>query len=100
MVDVRPDEQLNNHLTAITKKTNHSKSVLAKQVLGSYIDDEERKQLESDLALARWKEYQKTGETVSNHTVMDWLATWGSEIEKPCPVKSLSYRVSSKILPL
>ena len=87
MLGVRLDEQLENRLTALAKKTNRSKSFLAKQALERYINDEERKQFENDLTLARWEEYQETGETVSNDAVIDWLATWGTEQEKPCPVK-------------
>ena len=60
---------------------------LSKEALTRYVEEEERKQRENDLTIARWEEYQETGETVSNDVMMDWLESWGEDHEKPCPVK-------------
>jgi predicted transcriptional regulator len=87
MLGVRLDEQLENRLEMLAKKTQHSKSFLAKEDLTIYIEEEERKQRENELTVARWAEYQETGEVVSNDAIMDWLDSWGTEQEKPCPVK-------------
>jgi predicted transcriptional regulator len=87
MLGVRLDEQLENRLSALADKTQRSKSFLAKEALIRYIEEEERKQRENELTMARWEEYQETGETVSNDAMMDWLEFWGTDQEKPCPVK-------------
>lgn len=87
MLGVRLDEQLEKRLNALAEKTQRSKSFLAKEALTRYIEDEERKQRENELTMARWNEYQETGETVSNESMMDWLESWGTEQEKSCPVK-------------
>ena len=87
MLGVRLDEKLENRLSALAKKTQRSKSFLAKEALTRYIEEEERKQHENDLTLARWEEYQETGEVVSNETMMNWLESWGTDEETPCPVK-------------
>ena len=87
MLGVRLDEQLESRLNALAAKTHRSKSFLAKEALIRYIEEEERKQRENELTMARWQEYQKTGEIVNNEAMMDWLDSWGSDEEKPCPVK-------------
>ena len=87
MLGVRLDEQLENRLNALAAKTHCSKSFLAKEALTRYIEEEERKQRENELTMARWEEYQETGETVNNKEMMDWLDSWGTDEEKPCPVK-------------
>jgi len=87
MLGVRLDEQLESRLNALAAKTQRSKSYLAKAALTRYIQEEERKQSENELAVARWEECQETGETVSNEAMMDWLGTWGTDKEQPCPVK-------------
>ena len=87
MLGVRLDKQLESRLNELAAKTQRSKSFLAKEALTRYVEEEEQKQRENELAMARWEEYQETGETVSNETMMDWLATWGTDQEKPCPVK-------------
>lgn len=87
MLGVRLDEQLESRLSALAAKTRRSKSFLAKEALTRYIEEEERKQRENELTMARWEEYQETGETVSNDAMMGWLESWGRDQEKPCPVK-------------
>jgi len=87
MLDVRLDEQLESRLNALAAKTHRSKSFLAKEALTRYIEEEERKQRENELTMARWEEYQESGEAVNNETMMDWLDSWGTDEEKPCPVK-------------
>lgn len=87
MLGVRLDENLENRLNALATKTRRSKSFLAKEALTRYIEEEERKQREIDLSMERWKEYQESGETVSNDAMLDWLNSWGSDEEKKCPVK-------------
>ncbi|MDC9719980.1 MAG: CopG family transcriptional regulator [Gammaproteobacteria bacterium] len=87
MLGVRLDEQLETRLNLLAEHTQRSKSYLAKQALLRYIDEEERKQRENELTLSRWREYQETGEVVSNDAMMDWLSTWGEPGETQCPMK-------------
>ena len=87
MPGVRLDEELELRLTALAEKTKRSKSFIAKQTLVNYINEEERKHRENDLAVKRWGEYQETGETISNEAMIDWLESWGTEQEKPWPMK-------------
>ncbi|PCK03768.1 MAG: CopG family transcriptional regulator [Alteromonadaceae bacterium] len=87
MLGVRLDEQLENRLNALAEKTKRSKSFIAKEALVRYLEEEERRQRENEVTLARWEEYQETGETVSNDAMTEWLESWGTEQEKPCPVK-------------
>jgi predicted transcriptional regulator len=37
--------------------------------------------------MARWEEYQETGEAVNNAAMIHWLKSWGTDQEKICPVK-------------
>ena len=87
MLGVRLDAQLEKRLAALAKKTKRSKSYLAKEALERYIEQEETREYERRETLARWEHYQETGETLSNEAVETWLDTWGSDQEKPCPVK-------------
>jgi predicted transcriptional regulator len=87
MLGVRLDKQLESRLSALAAKTQRSKSFLAKEALTRYIEEEERKQRENDLTIARWEEYQETGETISNDAMTEWLESWGNDQEKTCPVK-------------
>ena len=87
MLGVRLDEQLENRLNALAKKAQRTKSFLAKEALTRYIEEEERRQRENELTLARWEEYQETGEIINNDVMTEWLESWGTEQEKSCPVE-------------
>lgn len=87
MLGVRLDDELEARLNALAEKTHRSKSYLAKEALTRYIEQEETKEFEKQETLARWEKYQETGEVVSNDEMMAWLDSWGTDQEKPCPVK-------------
>lgn len=87
MLGVRLDEQLERRLNALAEKTRRSKSFIAKEALSRYLEEEERKQREDELTMARWQEFQETGEAVSHEEMTDWLDSWGTDQEKACPVK-------------
>lgn len=74
MLGVRLDEQLESRLNALAAKRYRSKSFLAKEALTRYIE-EERKQRENEMTMARWEKYQETCETVNNEDMMDWLVS-------------------------
>lgn len=87
MLGVRLDAQLEQRLNELAKKSNRSKSYLAKEALIRFIAMEEAKEREKVEALARWEAYQVTGEVVSNEAMTDWLDSWGADKEKSCPAK-------------
>ena len=87
MLGVRLDEELNKRLSALSKRTQRSKSFLTKVALEHYIAEEESKEFEKQKTLSRWENYQETGEVISNDDMIEWLDSWGSKQEKPCPMK-------------
>lgn len=87
MLGIRLDEQLERRLNALAEKTNRPKSYIAKEALKRYLEQEEINEYEKQLAFSRWEHYQETGEAISHDAVADWLDSWGSDQEKPCPVK-------------
>ena len=85
MLGVRLEEQLEKRLNALAEKTNRSKSYLTIEALKRYIELEETKESEKLVALARWEHFEETGESLSNEAVVNWLKSWGTDHEKPCP---------------
>lgn len=62
-------------------------NVVTRQQTGGLMLSEPDKYAENALAIARWQEYQESGETAINEAMLDWLDSWGTSEEKPCPVK-------------
>jgi predicted transcriptional regulator len=87
MLGVRLDADLEHRLANLAERTHRSKSHHAKEALKRYIEQEEAKEQADRETLERWEAYKENDETLSNEAMMDWLDSWGSKQEKPCPVK-------------
>ena len=87
MLNVDLDKRLEQSLDALAEKTNRSREHITNEALKSYIRQEEARDYEDQESLARWGQYQETGEVISNDDMIDWLNSWGKEQEQPCPVK-------------
>lgn len=87
MLGVRLEKKLEKRLAALAKRTNRSKSDLAKEALVAYLELQERLAVEKQETLDRWEEYLIHGKTIANSQVMDWMASWGETWEKVPPAQ-------------
>lgn len=85
MLGVRLDADTETRLNTLAKKMHRSKSYIAKEALLRFIEAEELREQETQLLEARWREYQESGEMVSQDTMDRWLDSWGDNKELPCP---------------
>ncbi|MBV1880820.1 MAG: ribbon-helix-helix protein, CopG family [Pseudomonadales bacterium] len=86
MLGVRLDDELEQRLTALSEKTNRTKSYHAKEAIKVYLEEKEKIAARNAETLARWEAYKTTGETVENESVMKWLDSWGTDSEESCPL--------------
>ena len=85
MLGVRLEKKLEKRLEALSKRTNRSKSDLAKEALVRYLEEQERLAIQKQETLERWENYLIHQQTIPNSQVMDWLVSWGEEWEKTPP---------------
>ncbi|MFT5658916.1 MAG: putative transcriptional regulator [Gammaproteobacteria bacterium] len=85
MLGVRLEPELEQRLSELAKKTNRSKSYLAKEALRRYIDLLETQDKRRQETLERWEAYEQTEETIQHDTMVEWLESWGEDEEKSCP---------------
>ena len=84
MTSVRMPDELLSQLEQAAEKLRRSKGWIINDAVKEYLKREERKvqMLEQTReALADIK----AGRLVDGGEVLDWLDTWGSEVEKPLP---------------
>lgn len=87
MLGVRIDADLENRLAALAEKTQRSKSYLVKQAISDYLQRQEVIAERNAETLTNWAEYNATGVAVDGDVVNEWIASWGAEDEKPCPIR-------------
>ncbi len=82
---VKLEEATRTRLKTLGKRRDRSPHWLMKKAITEFLEREEereRRNRETDEAL---EEYRKTGQYVRHESVVEWLETWGTDKEGPCP---------------
>ena len=85
MLGVRLEADLETRLENLAQRTHRSKSYHAKEALKLYIEREEIKEKRDQQSIERWEQFQEDDDSIANDSVTNWLDSWGTEQEKPCP---------------
>jgi RHH-type transcriptional regulator, rel operon repressor / antitoxin RelB len=81
---VRVDSTVKKRLEKLAKSTGRSRSFLAAEAIGEYVDVNEWQIAGIKQAIASLDR----GEGVAHEQVKDWVASWGTGDEKPAPKRS------------
>ena len=84
-VGVKLDEETLKRLKALGERLDRTPHWLMKEAIRQYLEREETAYRERQLLLERWESYQQTGESVPHDEVIQWLESWGTDKEGPCP---------------
>ena len=81
---VRVDVAVKKRLEKLAKSTGRSRSFLAAEAIGNYLDGNEWQVAGINRAIASLDR----GEGVPHNQVEEWVASWGSDREIPTPKRS------------
>jgi predicted transcriptional regulator len=82
---IKLDESLLTRLTALSTLKSRSPQWLVNTAIEDYVTREETYEREKAEDMLRWQNYQQSGQAVPHSSVAEWLNSWGSENELPCP---------------
>ncbi|MFZ2451040.1 MAG: hypothetical protein WAW36_11020 [Methylovulum miyakonense] len=82
---VKLDEPLRTRLTALSDLKSRSPQSLVNAAIEEYLTREETYEREKAEDSQRWQKFQQSGHAVPHSSVAEWLDSWGSDIELPCP---------------
>lgn len=82
---VKLDEALHARLKALSTLKDRSPHWLMKAAIEEYVAREEQYEREKVEDMERWQRYKLTGKAIPQAAVEQWLASWGSDSELPCP---------------
>jgi predicted transcriptional regulator len=81
---VRVDSAVKKRLEKLAKSTGRSRSFIAAEAIGSYLDVNEWQVA----GIKRAIESMDRGEGVPHERVKEWITSWGSKNELPVPKRS------------
>lgn len=84
ILSVRVDQKAKKRLEKLAKSTGRSRSHLAAEAINQYLDVNEWQVAAVKQAIASFDR----GEGVPHQQIKDWVASWGSENERPMPKRS------------
>lgn len=82
---VKLEETLHTRLKALSTAKQRTPHWLMKTAIEEYVEREEAHEREKREDMERWERYKLTGYAIPHDAVDAWLASWGSENERPCP---------------
>lgn len=82
---IKLDASLHERLKALGEIRDRSPHWLMRAAITEYVEREEAYEREKREDRERWELYQASGNTIPGEAVDNWLASWGSESEMPCP---------------
>jgi predicted transcriptional regulator len=81
---VRVDAAVKKRLEKLAKSTGRSRSFLAAEAIGDYLEVNEWQVAGIKRAIASFDR----GEGIAHKQVEEWVASWGSDKELPAPTRS------------
>ena len=77
---VKLDEEVRERLKKLGTSKQRSPHFLMKAAIEEYLEREEMYERERQEDLDRWEKYQKTGKSISNQAMMEWLGELEQEV--------------------
>jgi len=82
---IKLDDALKGRVQHLADARRRSAHWIMREAIAQYVDREEKREtLRADTVKA-WDEFQATGLHATADEVDDWLASWGSDAERPAP---------------
>ncbi|MDI2111720.1 CopG family ribbon-helix-helix protein [Commensalibacter nepenthis] len=83
---IKIDDNLKDRVHNLATSQNKTAHSLMKEAIMQYVEKEETREKFKQEALASWKEYCETGLHLTNEETINWLDTWGTDIEQEAPI--------------
>ncbi len=85
-VAVKIDFDMKERVKRLADACHRTPHWMMKEAIREYVERGEKREAFRQDGVRAWNEYQTTGLHVTGDEVIEWLETWGEEIEKAAPV--------------
>jgi len=85
VTSVRLDDDLHQRLERLAKREQRTRGWLINDALRDYLEQEELRSERYRQSLEALEEIEAGAPTADGDAVREWIASWGTEAEKPTP---------------
>ena len=85
VTSVRIEDDLHGRLERLAKREQRTRGWLINEALRAYLEQEERRAERYRQSLEALEEIEAGAPTVDGEVVHEWIASWGTDDEKPVP---------------
>ena len=82
---IKLDDELKGRVQSIAEARRRSAHWIMREAIAQYVEREEQRERFRQDTLASWEEYRATGLHATAEEVDEWLASWGTDDERPAP---------------
>jgi predicted transcriptional regulator len=84
-VSVKLDPDTRARIESLAEARHRSAHWVMREAISQYVEREEKREAFRKDTLKAWEEYRETGLHATAEAVDTWLASWGTENERPAP---------------
>ena len=84
-VSVKLDPETKARIEHLAQARHRTPHWMMREAIAQYVEREEKREAFRQDTINAWQEYQQTGLHATASEVENWLASWGTEIERPAP---------------
>ena len=84
-VSVKLDPETKARIEHLAQARHRSPHWMMREAIAQYVEREEKRESFRQDTINAWQEYQQTGLHATASEVENWLASWGTEVERPAP---------------
>lgn len=84
-VAIKIDDDMRERVKRLAQARHRTAHWLMREAITQYVEREEKREAFRQDTLKAWEEYRATGLHASAEEVEAWLASWGTDEERPAP---------------
>ncbi|BCH26405.1 CopG family transcriptional regulator [Mesorhizobium sp. L-8-10] len=83
---IKLDDELKGRVKQLTESRRRTSHWIMREAIAQYVEREEKREALRQDTLKAWEEFQATGLHATAEEGDKWLASWGTEGERPVPI--------------
>ncbi|MGY6663231.1 MAG: CopG family ribbon-helix-helix protein [Glycocaulis sp.] len=82
---IKLDDDMKGRVQDLARIRKRSSHWIMREAISQYVEREEKREALRQATIDAWEEFQASGQQATAEEVDEWLASWGTDNERPAP---------------